>query len=152
MFGSSKKKQKEASELEREERAAGIQPADPTPPKPPLKLREGGGSVLKPAEETPPPEAPAADKKKPKLRLMTGQEERERAFLAAREHYLSKSLPEIKKEVAQKERSKSLDTFLEKLFALIGLFLIFCFAFWLYNNAGVLDNWWKNFIDGIKLI
>jgi hypothetical protein len=156
MFGFSKKKEKdnEASRLERPE--GGAEPGA-KPPKVPLKLREDGASALNPAEQ-PRPAAETPDQgkappiKKPKLRLMTGQEERERAFLAAREHFLSKSLPEIQKEAVRKERSKTFDVVMEKLVAVAGLFLLSLFVFWLYNNAEIINNWWQNLIEGFKFI
>jgi hypothetical protein len=159
MFGSSSSKKD--GERPKLDRVSGG-PSEPAP-KAPVKLREGGGSVLnapgetkgqQPAEraKAQPGQAASEPPKKPKLHLMTSREEREREFLAAREQYLSKTLPEIQKEVVSKERSKAMDVLFEKLFAVVGLFLLAIFVFWLINNATIFDNWWRAIVDSIKVI
>lgn len=84
---------------------------------------------------------------------MTGREEAERAFQAAREHYLSKNLPTIvNKGVVQKERSHAVEHFMDRVVAVVGFFLILVGWMWLYNHGQDVENWWKALLDSIRLI
>jgi hypothetical protein len=125
------------------------------PPQVPLKLREPGSKLTPdqsqseiPTDSKPPFRAP----KKTKLHLMTGREENERAFQAAREHYLSKNLPSIHKETRRKERSRAFEFLMDRLVAVVGFFLIVVGWMWLYNHGAEIETWWKSLLESIKLI
>jgi len=125
------------------------------PPQAPLRVREAGGNL---APEQQQPELSTESKppfrgpKKTKLHLMTGREENERAFQAAREHYLSKNLPSIRKEKQRRERSHAMEFIMDRLVAVIGFFLIVVGWIWLYNHGAEIETWWKSLIESIKLI
>jgi hypothetical protein len=83
---------------------------------------------------------------------MTGREEKERAFQVAREHYLSKNLPEIRKETQRKERSNAMEFIMDRLIAIIGFFLVVVGWMWAYNNAEQVETWWKALLESIKIL
>jgi hypothetical protein len=123
----------------------------------PLKLRDPGGMLVNP-QDTPAPKANPEEKaplrapKKTKLHLMTGREEKERAFQAAREHYLSKNLPSIRKETRIKERGHLMEFIMDRLIAVVGFFLVVCGWLWLYHHGAEVEAWWKAFLDGISIL
>lgn len=83
---------------------------------------------------------------------MTGHEEKERAFQAAREHYLVKNLPTIQKEVIQQERSQKTEFIMDRIIAVVGFFLIAVAGIWTYNHADDVVKWWQMLLDSIKVI
>ena len=129
------------------------------PPPVSLRLREPGGllapqqpaSAPKPEKETK-LKLPLGAKDKTKLHIMTGREERERAFQVAREHYLSKNLPSIRQENRRKERSHAVEYVTDRLIAVVGFFLIICGWIWLYQHGAELETWWKSLIDSIQIM
>ncbi len=149
MFGFFKKKESEED-----------RPVNPlAPPEGPkrtkLKLR-GPGDLTPPP---PTPKNPPADAtpgapppKKPKLTLMTQHEEQERSYQAAREHALNQSLPNLKKERQTRIRTQFFNTFVERIIMAVLFFLLVIAALWIYNHTEIVDDWWKSFLDGIKIL
>ncbi len=149
------KKSKADQEKKAERAETGTEQTQPPPI--PLRLREQGGWLAPPP---PPAKARPENKtkltlrepKKAKLRLMTGREEKERAFQVAREHYLCKNLPSVRQENRRKERSHAIEYVTDRLIAVVGFFLIVCGWIWLYQHGAEVETWWKNLLDSIKIL
>ena len=149
------KKSKPEPEKKAETKTTDIGAPPTRPSQVPLKVREAGGMLTpdsKSEEVSSDGKQPFRTPKKTKLHLMTGREEKERAFQAAREHYLSKNLPSIHKETRRKERNYAIEFIMDRLVAVVGFFLIVVGWIWLYNHGAELETWWKSLIDSIRLL
>ena len=80
------------------------------------------------------------------LRLMTQHEERDRAFRAAREHYISKT--------EELDAPQPVHDFAKRLWGQFityaQLFIVFFALYWLYHNQAVVMGWWNSLISLVQ--
>jgi hypothetical protein len=104
----------------------------------------GSGAILGSVMETSAPR-----RSKTKVRLMTEQEEKDRSFRAAREHYIAQV---VNREVRRDQFHATSNSFFRQVFAYVGLAVLFVALFWMIQHQDVLSSWWNRMVDVLRTI